>query len=68
MSSKMIVRINTLVLALLLVVFAMNKIEQGSLDHFLNAFFGVEKKQQQPQVTPTLRRAKIIKLPQDSDK
>ena len=67
MSSKMIVRINTLVLALLLVVFAMNKIDQGSLDHFLNAFFGVEKKQQ-PQVTPTLRRAKIIKLPQDSDK
>lgn len=65
MTTKMIVRLNALVLALFLVLFAMNKFEQGSLNHFLNAFFGVQ--QQEPQVQPTLRRAKIIKLPQQDE-
>lgn len=66
MTTKMIVRLNALVLAFFLVLFAMSKIEQGSLNHFLNAFFGVQK-QQEPQVQPTLRRAKIIKLPQQDE-
>lgn len=65
MTTKTIVRINALVIALFLVIFTMSKIDQGSLDHFLNAFFGVEKK---PQIEPTLRRAKIIRLPEDANK
>lgn len=64
MNTKMIVRINALVLALFLVLFAMSKVNQGSINSFLNAFLGIESG---PQVEPPTRRAKLIKLPQDSN-